>query len=185
MGRIPPAEPPPFHTVATREVYRNRWMRLREDDVVLRDGSAGIYGVVEKRDFAVVLPWDGERFHLVEQYRHPVGERCVEFPQGAWEDEDHPDPAVLARGELEEETGLRAGALRHLGRLFHAYGFCTQSFDAFLATDLTPGTQALEPTELGLRTLTASPSELEAMIRGGILRDGPSVAAYGLLRLGG
>lgn len=158
-------------------------MRLREDEIELADGSLGRYGVVEKPDFALVIPFDGERYHLVEQYRYPVGERCVEFPQGAWEDGEAPDPADLARGELEEETGLRAGGLRHLGRLFHAYGFCSQSFHVFLATELTPGVQRLEPTEQGLVTRTAGRAELEDMIRDGTLRDGPSVAAYGLLRL--
>jgi 8-oxo-dGTP pyrophosphatase MutT (NUDIX family) len=177
------AEPPPIRTLSSREVYRSRWMRLREDEIVLPDGTPGRYGVVEKPDFALVVPFDGEKFHLVEQFRYPVGERCVEFPQGAWEGTETPDPTVLARGELEEETGLRAGSLRHLGRLFHAYGFCSQSFDVFLATELTAGEQRLEPTEQGLRTLSLERAELERMILDGALRDGPSVAAYGMLRL--
>jgi hypothetical protein len=36
----------------TRLVYENRWMRVREDAVRRRDGSEGIYDVVEKPDFA-------------------------------------------------------------------------------------------------------------------------------------
>ena len=54
---------------------------------------------------------------LVEQYRHPVGARFWEFPQGAWEGVDGADPESLARGELAEETGLRAASMEHLGRL--------------------------------------------------------------------
>lgn len=177
------SQPPPIRTIASREVYRSRWMRLREDEIELSDGTRGHYGVVEKPDFALIIPFDGERFHLVEQYRHPVAERCIEFPQGAWEGGAAPDPAELARGELEEETGLRSGELRQLGRLYHAYGFCSQAVDVFLATRLSPGIQRLEPTEQGLRTLTADRDELERMIRDGELRDAPSVAAYGLLLL--
>jgi len=48
--------------VGSREVYRNRWMRVREDDVRFPDGATGIYSVVEKPDFALVIPWDGEAF---------------------------------------------------------------------------------------------------------------------------
>ena len=177
------AESSPIRTVASREVYRSRWMRLREDEIVLPDGTPGRYGVIDKPDFALVIPFDGARFHLVEQFRYPVGETCIEFPQGAWEGTDAPDPADLARGELEEETGLRAGSMRHLGRLFHAYGFCSQSFDVFLATELTQGVQRLEPTEQGLRTFSVARAELERMILDGSVRDGPSVAAYGMLRL--
>ena len=34
--------------IGTRIVYENRWMRVREDAIRRRDGSDGIYGVVEK-----------------------------------------------------------------------------------------------------------------------------------------
>ena len=84
---------------------------------------------------------------------------------------------------MDDPRPIRTVSSREV-RLYHAYGFCTQAFDAFLATDLGPGEQRLEPTEQGLRTLSANASELESMIRVGALRDGPSVAAYGLLRLG-
>jgi hypothetical protein len=33
----------------------------------------GIYGVVDKPTAAVVIPRDGDRLHLVEQFRYPVG----------------------------------------------------------------------------------------------------------------
>ena len=41
-----------IETTSTRLVYENRWMRVREDTIRRRDGSTGIYGVVEKLDFA-------------------------------------------------------------------------------------------------------------------------------------
>ena len=68
--------------VSTREVYRNPWMALREDEIRRPDGSAGIYSVVDKPDFALVIPAEPDGFHLVEQYRYPVGGRYWEFPQG-------------------------------------------------------------------------------------------------------
>ena len=87
---------------------------------------------------------------LVQQYRHPVGARFWEFPQGAWEEAPDADAEALARGELAEETGLRAATLEHLGRLYFAYGLTDQSVDVWRATGLEPGAQALEPTEYGL-----------------------------------
>src|SRR6476661_7570996 len=97
--------------LASRVVYRNRWMTVREDEVRLADGSAGIYGVVEKPDFALVVPFDGNGFYLVEQDRYPVGGRYLEFPQGSWEDAPEAELVDVASGELAEETGLRAGRL--------------------------------------------------------------------------
>ena len=37
----------PVERVATRIVYRNAWMTVREDDIRREDGSQGIYGVVD------------------------------------------------------------------------------------------------------------------------------------------
>ena len=59
-------------TTGSRIVYENRWMRVREDAIQWRDGSAGIYGVVDKRDFVVIAPIEGGIVHLVQQYRYPV-----------------------------------------------------------------------------------------------------------------
>jgi hypothetical protein len=52
-----------------REVYRNRWLSLREDVVEREDGSTGIYSVVDKPPMAIVIPLDGNDIWLVEQFR--------------------------------------------------------------------------------------------------------------------
>ncbi len=62
----------PIQRVASREVYRNNWLTLREDDIRRPDGSTGIYAVVDKPTYALVIPRDGDRFHLVEQFRYPA-----------------------------------------------------------------------------------------------------------------
>jgi len=43
-------------TLSSREVYRNRWLRLREDQVERSNGVHGIYSVVDKDDCAIILP---------------------------------------------------------------------------------------------------------------------------------
>jgi len=73
-------------------------MAVREDDVVRSDGSTGIFGVVEKPDFALVIPFDGAGFYMVEQYRYPVGARFVEFPQGSYEESAGVDPSSSRAG---------------------------------------------------------------------------------------
>lgn len=177
------AAPSAPRVTGSRTIYENRWMRLREDRLELADGSDGLYAVVEKAPATLVLPVDGTDVVLVEQYRHPVGARFWEAPQGAWEGEEAPDPEQLARGELAEETGLRAGSMERLGRLFFAYGITAQAFDVWLATELEQGEQALEPEEAGLRVGRFALAEAEAMIRDGTLADSATVAAFGLLRL--
>jgi ADP-ribose pyrophosphatase len=175
---------PEYRTLGTREVYRSRWMRLREDEVLRADGTPGVYGVLSKADFAIVIPrHDDGSFTLVEQYRYPVGERCLEFPQGADELRPELDPLELARQELAEETGLRAASVLLLGRLHHAYGYSDQDVSIVLATRLTPGPVAREVEEQGMTVERLDAPVVEAMIRDGRIRDSTSVAAYGMLQL--
>src|SRR5919112_1228665 len=95
-----------IETLATRTVYENRWMVVREDSIRRRDGSTGIYGIVDRPNFVVIAAIENGRVHLVEQYRYPVRGRYWELPQGSNERFAGSDPLVLARAELREETGL-------------------------------------------------------------------------------
>jgi len=157
-------------------------MRVREDEIERADGSPGIFGVVEKPDFALIIPVDvGGEFWLVEQHRYAVGERYWEFPQGSWEQDSKTDPAELARGELEEETGLRAASLQHIGHLYLAYGYSTQGFDVWLASDLEQGHPRRETAEQDMRVRRVARDHWESMLTTGEIKDSPSIAAYGLL----
>jgi 8-oxo-dGTP pyrophosphatase MutT (NUDIX family) len=172
-----------MRTTSSREVYRNPWTRVREDVVELADGSTSVYGVVERPHFALVLPAEQDGFWLVEQYRHPVGRRTWEFPQGTWTAGSSGTLEELARTELAEETGLRAARLDHLGRLDLAPGLTTQGFDVWLATELTAGPTDREASEADMRTAFVTAAELRAMIGEGRFTDAPSLAAYSLLLL--
>ena len=172
-----------MRTTSSREVYRNPWTRVREDVVELPDGSTGVYGVVERPDFALVLPAERDGFWLVEQYRHPLGRRSWEFPQGTWSPGSSGTAEGLARAELAEETGLRAARLDHLGRLDLAPGLMTQRFDVWRAAGLTAGPTAREASEADMRSAFVTETELRTMIADGRFTDAPSLAAYSLLLL--
>jgi 8-oxo-dGDP phosphatase len=170
-------------TLNSRQVYANAWMTVREDDVRRADGSEGIYGVVDKPTAAVVIPLDGDRLHLVEQFRYPVGARRWEFPMGTAPDRAEQDPAELAVRELVEETGLVAGRMELLGDVDIAPGMSSQRGHVFLATGLTAGPPRREATEQDMRTAWFTVAEFEAMVRDGRIVDAQTLAAYLLLRL--
>jgi ADP-ribose pyrophosphatase len=163
-------------------VYENRWMRVREDRIARPDGSPGLYGVVEKSDFAVIAAIEDGRVCLVEQYRYPARARYWELPQGSWEGRSI-DPLDLAAAELREETGLMAGSMLGVGRLFAAYGYSTQCCEVFLATNLVQGRPERESEEAGMIARSFGIPEFERMIVEGAIRDAATVAAFGLLRL--
>ena len=171
---------------ARRTVYSNRWMTVHEDDVHFPSGAEGIYGVVSKPDFALIVPVGADgSLHLVEQYRYPVTGRYWEFPQGSWETDPTADPANVAAGELAEETGLRAGTMRHVGHFFEAYGFCDQGFHIFIATDLVAGESTRDVTEQDMLTRAFPIDAVITMIDQGQIKDAPTIAALGYLRLKG
>jgi hypothetical protein len=177
-----------FHEItpiSSRIAYENRWLRLREDIVRRQDGSEGLYGVVERSDFVVVVPLQDGRITLVEQYRYPVRRRLWELPMGTWEQAPGTDPTVLAAAELQEETGLSAGQMTYAGLLLQGPGYCNQIGHVFLATGLTPGPTAREASEQGMISQDFSLAEVDAMIRDGVLVDGMTLAALTLLRAKG
>jgi ADP-ribose pyrophosphatase len=175
---------PEIRTLSTKVVYENRWMTVREDAIVRQDGNPGIYGVVDKKDFAVIVPFLDDHLLLVEQYRYPVGARYWEFPQGSWED-TVVTPEALARAELEEETGYTAGRIDHLGHLFGAYGYSSQGYNIFAAKDLSPTAKNLDAEEVGLVSRPFPVADVRAMILDGRIQDATTVAVFGLLVLHG
>ena len=171
--------------LTSRLVYQNRWLRLREDQVRRLDGSTGIYSVLERPEFAVVCPVQDGMVHLVEQFRYPVGQRCWEFPMGTWEWRADVDPTELAAGELQEETGLRAGTLIEIGQVFQASGYSDQTGRVFFASNLTQGGHALEQEEQDMIQGQFPLAEFERMIRDGIVRDVITISAFTMARLKG
>ena len=173
---------PSITTLSSREVYRNHWMRLREDRILRSNGEPGIYGVVEKDDAAIILPIDHDRVWLVEQFRYTIQERVLELPQGGWEMEvEHPEE--LARGELREEIGMEAAEMTHLGKLWIAYGFARQRQHVFLATGLTATEKDPDPEEHDLAVRPVPVEEFEEMMRSGVIRDNCTLSAWGLYLL--
>jgi 8-oxo-dGTP pyrophosphatase MutT (NUDIX family) len=172
-----------IHRVASREVYRNSWLTLREDDIRHPDGSPGIYSVIDKPTYALVIPRDGDRFHLVEQFRYPLGMRRWEFPQGTAPGQEDLEPFALAARELREETGLRATSMELLGMLDVAPGMCSQRGRVFLATGITEGDHDREHEEQDMHSEWFTRVQLEQMIRDGVITDSQSLAAWALLML--
>jgi len=169
-------------TLNSREVYRNPWLRVREDNILRSNGVPGIYGVVDKDDCAIIIPIEQGRVWLVEQFRYTIQKRCLELPQGGWEISEV-DPEELARGELREELGLNAASMIYLGPTWIAYGFANQKQHVFLASGLTPAEKEPDPEEHDLVVHTATIEEFETMMVNGTIQDSCTLAAWGLYLL--
>jgi 8-oxo-dGTP pyrophosphatase MutT (NUDIX family) len=177
-----PKQAPSITTLSSREVYRNHWMRVREDEILRSNGKKGIFGVVDKDEAAIILPIDKGKVWLVEQFRYTIQERAVELPQGGWEEEVE-NPEELARGELKEELGLDAAEMVYLGWLWIAYGFTRQKHHVFLATGLTETAKDPDPEEHDLVVRCVPVAEFERMMLEGEVRDNCTLSAWALYML--
>jgi 8-oxo-dGTP pyrophosphatase MutT (NUDIX family) len=173
----------PIERRASKTVYTNDWMTVREDAIRRPDGSDGVYGVIDKPDYALVIARHDGRYMLVEQFRYPLGLRRWEFPQGTAPGRADLPPAELAARELREETGLTAATLHELGVLDVAAGMSSQRGRVFLALDVTEGPHEREQEEQDMRCAWFTRDEVETMMRTSEITDAQSIAAWTLLTL--
>ncbi len=128
----------PWHTLASKQVYDNPWIQVREDRVIRPDGAPGIYGVVHYKNIAVgVLPIEEDHIYLVGQYRYPLESYSWEIPEGGCPEGE--EPLFAAQRELKEETGLEARRWRMLGEAYLSNSVADEYAVWFLATGLVPG----------------------------------------------
>jgi 8-oxo-dGTP pyrophosphatase MutT (NUDIX family) len=176
-------------TRSSRVAYQNRWIRVREDQVVTPGGSDGVYGVVElvhPAVFVVALD-DDDRVLLVHLDRHTVGSTWEVVAGGT----DGDDPLAAARRELREESGLDAAEWTKVGEMDALNGVCVAPEHVYLARGLRPAAteQELARTHAdeGIAEARWVPfGEVLEMVASGQIRDGETMAALTLagVRLG-
>lgn len=168
-------EPVPWRQLTSREVYRNRWMHLREDTVEMPDGRTTIYGVVSTGHAVGVLAFtDPDTVVLVRQWRYVIGRATWEMPTGSV----HPGEDIESAGqrELAEEAGYRAGHLRHLATYDTSKSVMEEVAHLYLATDLVPHEVAPDDTEF-IIVRTFPFDEVLAMALDGRIVDGMTLTA--------
>jgi ADP-ribose pyrophosphatase len=167
--------------LSSRVAYRNPWMTVREDEIERDNGARGIYGVVEKCDSAIILAIQDDQIYLVEQFRYPIGEKSLEFPQGSLEMAGV-DPSEIARKELQGETGLVAERLECFGQIHIACAYTNQKTFTFVATGLTQTVRQPDVEEHDLLVRKVSLAQLEELIRDNHIKDAQTLAAWTLYR---
>ncbi|MEU0225156.1 NUDIX hydrolase [Streptomyces sp. NPDC006284] len=129
--------PEEWEVRGTRTPFQGNKTSVRQDDVVMPDGS------VATRDYQVhpgsvaVLALDDEgRVLVLRQYRHPVREKLWEIPAGLL-DVPGENPLHAAQRELYEEAHVKAEDWRVLTDVYTTPGGCDEAVRIFLARNLS------------------------------------------------
>ena len=87
---------------------------------------------------------------------------------------------MIAREELQAETGLVADTLELLGVIYIAWGYADQKTYAFLATGLKQAAGRRDAEEHDLAVRKVSLKELRRFIRDNVIKDAQTMAAWSL-----
>lgn len=155
--------------VCSKQVYRGRFLDVRQDEVRLPDGQTTFREYIVHPGAVMVVPMlDDGRLIVERQYRYPVARVMLEFPAGKLEFGE--PPLDCAMRELAEETGYRAVEWARAGILHNAIAYSTEGIEIWFARGLTLGSRSLDEGEfvdVDVTTLDA----LEAAAQTGALTD--------------
>lgn len=105
---------PAWQRLSSRDIIRDRWVRLRADRCLVAPGhEIEPYYVLEENEWVHTAAFDADgRLLLVRQYRYAADTTGLELPGG---NADPGEPLLAtAQRELLEETGCIADNWRHL-----------------------------------------------------------------------
>jgi ADP-ribose pyrophosphatase len=104
--------------LSSEYLFHDLWFKVRKDKCLKADGTiVDPYYVYEFPTWvtALALTEDGKVI-MEKQYRHAIGEVCIEIPGGCVDDTDVSLEDAIAR-ELLEETGYAFSSYEYLGKI--------------------------------------------------------------------
>lgn len=127
----------------------SRWVGVTKEKVELSNGEVidDFYKIrVSDASAAVALTDDG-RIVLKSEYRYCYNEELNELPSGVFEPGEK-DPLIVAKRELQEETGYKSDDWSYLGPTIENSAKLTNTIHLFLARNCKKnGEQHLDKTE--------------------------------------
>ncbi len=111
------SDPMKWKLLSSEYLFDDTWLRARRDKCERPDGKIVFpYYVMEYPTWVTGLALTADnQVILVKQYRHAIGETCIEIPGGCVDDTDDNLTTALQR-EMLEETGYEFEETIYLGK---------------------------------------------------------------------
>lgn len=174
------------------DVYHGQFVSVRVATLPTPSGGRTRFEIVEHPDAVAIVAARAEHpgdpasawlVALVRQARPAVARDLWELPAGIVSADEHGQPLLTAKRELEEETGASAATWHLLAREYSSPGFTNETISLYLATDLTIPTDAhpADPTEIA-QVAWMPLDEAIARCRRGEVADGKTLLGLSLAR---
>lgn len=176
-----------WQTLSSEYLFNDRWFKVRRERCLTPEGKiVDPYYVYDFSTWVGALPVTEEgKIVLVKQYRHALGETCIEIPGGCVDDTDTNLEEAIAR-ELREETGYSFCSFDYLGKISPNPSTNSNLLHMFLARGgRKTSAQQLDENE-EIEVLEVTVEELKNLLRSNQLLQSMHVSCilYGLERMG-
>ena len=136
-----------FKRIGQKELYKDKWLALYQDQIQFPDGSTGTYAWVNRKNGVVIaVVTTDNRILLNKEYRYVIEKYNWELPGGGIDEGETPERA--AKRELYEETGIHADTLEEVGGFYPLHSFNTEHITVFY-TKIEPTSLSTAQTESG------------------------------------
>ena len=159
----------------TRVLFRGTRFNIEEVFQQLDDGTLHSRQVVRHPGAVVILPLVADdQVCLIHSFRPAVNKWLLELPAGTLEPNE--PPAITAERELIEETGYRAGEVKHVHTFLMSPGILDEKMFFYLARGLQEGDPEREVGEQ-IENLIYSWAEIDRLLRDGKIEDAKTLVA--------
>ncbi|MFH1354346.1 MAG: NUDIX hydrolase [bacterium] len=168
--------------INSKIVYKNQWLRLREDTVIRPDGKKGKYSIVERPPVNFVIASDRKgSIFFIKEYRYPIKKTILQLPAGTTD--KNKTSLASAKKELFEETGLKAKNWKKLGKFYIGPGHESVYANIFWATSVNVSKlnkSTLPRDELILKVIKLPIAKIKQLINSNKIECGITLAALNL-----
>lgn len=161
-------------TKEAKTLLTTRRFRVEEVEEPLPDGSSRKRQIVRHPGAVTIVPMIADdQVCLIRNFRVSVEQTLIELPAGTLEPNE--DPMHTAERELIEETGYRAGKIKHLHSFFLSPGVLDEKMRLYVATELEHVGAAREAGEQ-IENLIVPWDQAIEMVFNGQIQDAKSIA---------